>query len=1175
MADDAIGSLRINVSADLADLQEELAKIPALLSDAMAGISGAGTVGGDAFEATAALFASTGEAAAAAAPEIKNAGEAVAVAGKEAEEAKPGFDHLKESVNETGEGLVGLLEKLGLAVTVFETVKESLGAFSQIQDITTSFTLLAGSEEKSKAAMEELTALSDKLAVSTGTLLSTAQRLAPQFGVGTKFMTDALTAAADAAAATGRDFETVSQAIERVALTGQVSARQLNALGISMGDIATTMGLTVEQASEDMKKGALDATTDVQVLIDTIERRFPGAAELIAQNVSGQFQELKNQLHELAVGIGTELEPLATDLIAFAKSDVVPFIHNLVVAFGSLPEPIRNTAIEIAALATALKVSGAIGLLESLAAVAGTTAAVLVSAAAGFAATVYTIKGTVDSVKDSIESLKNQFGGTKKLIDDMMGATSSAGGIFSQFGFKVDPNAAASTEQAAAATGDYTNKLVAAEAAKKALAQASADLNQIDQLYAQFLKATYVPAILDVASAESNVASTYATYQAAVLALADTRSKIAAGNTSLHAQEQQEAQDVIAAANAYTQAGKDLTLSKTTQATVTRDLDSAEAAIAQATKSSYIPAILDHQTALDNIAAAERGQTDAIQAVRDAEQELQEAYAAATKDANGNIVASDAIKASEDGLAKTKVDLVAAEARLTQARKDATSSANTLAQITKDIDAAEKSAIQTKRLLAPAQTDVNAAVNDYMTALKSVSDASDIEAAAAVNLGNAWKTADPQKIADAEKNLRAAHEGVTVATTSLSAAQQVLTRDFSVTSDALDELKRHTEDYTDAQNRMVVELSSLGVPSLEALTMAANKSRDAYNDLVNSGVLNYTQALEASIKPQQDAINAATQMGQDTTDLRIKLDETTSALDRQSKGWYEVWVALNQVVTSDIDKTFGDILFNIGQVGTDLKKLGEDIVNTILNGIIKQALTPLIQEMDKLIVEGVQWLASLVGLVIPGLGGILGAGPQVAATTANTAALTANTAALGALSASMGGSAVAGAAGDVGGAVSGAGGAGGGIGGAIGAGLAPIMGIITGAITAVTGVISVFQNMHQETSLNAIELNTRLTAIAMEGAWQSGDHETIYFWTKLIEMHTHEMRDFNWTVLKPSLDIVSQYLSNISNLVNNLPQTLSNVFAFNITGTVNLDGQELFQSFVTFLAQSGQKIPQS
>src|SRR6185369_4489214 len=187
MADDAIGSLRINVSADLADLQEELAKIPALLSDAMAGISGAGTVGGDAFEATAALFASTGEAAAAAAPEIKNAGEAVAVAGKEAEEAKPGFDHLKESVNETGEGLVGLLEKLGLAVTVFETVKESLGAFSQIQDITTSFTLLAGSEEKSKAAMEELTALSDKLAVSTGTLLYTAQRLAPQFGVGTKF----------------------------------------------------------------------------------------------------------------------------------------------------------------------------------------------------------------------------------------------------------------------------------------------------------------------------------------------------------------------------------------------------------------------------------------------------------------------------------------------------------------------------------------------------------------------------------------------------------------------------------------------------------------------------------------------------------------------------------------------------------------------------------------------------------------------------------------------------------------------------------------------------------------------------------------------------------------------------------------------------------------------------
>lgn len=59
------------------------------------------------------------------------------------------------------------------------------------------------------------------------------------------------------------------------------------------------------------------------------------------------------------------------------------------------------------------------------------------------------------------------------------------------------------------------------------------------------------------------------------------------------------------------------------------------------------------------------------------------------------------------------------------------------------------------------------------------------------------------------------------------------------------------------------------------------------------------------------------------------------------------------------------------------------------------------------------------------------------------------------------------------GGVPGLGGVGSAAGAAAGMGFQAIAGIVTGAISAVTGVIGVFQSMHQETSLNAIEHNTR------------------------------------------------------------------------------------------------------
>ena len=137
--------------------------------------------------------------------------------------------------------------------------------------------------------------------------------------MGTKQLQDVLTASADAAAATGRSFDTIAQGLDRIAATGMVSTRQMVQFGVSMSDIAAQMGVSVDEAIKLLKKGGQDAQKDVEAVVGAIEEKFGGAAELIAQNLSGQFTNLKNELAFISEDLGTALAPLASDLIAGLK----------------------------------------------------------------------------------------------------------------------------------------------------------------------------------------------------------------------------------------------------------------------------------------------------------------------------------------------------------------------------------------------------------------------------------------------------------------------------------------------------------------------------------------------------------------------------------------------------------------------------------------------------------------------------------------------------------------------------------------------------------------------------------------------------------------------------------------------------------------------------------------
>ncbi len=338
----------------------------------------------------------------------------------------------------------------------------------------------------------------------------------------------------------------------------------------------------------------------------------------------------------------------------------------------------------------------------------------------------------------------------------------------------------------------------------------------------------------------------------------------------------------------------------------------------------------------------------------------------------------------------------------------------------------------------------------------------------------------------------------------------------------------------------------------------------------------------------------------------------------------------------------------VEQKASNFKKMGEGMVDVVTNRIIKDAMTPLLDALDKVIAKAVTALEKVTGIGVPSLpaGSVPGATPptlpsaggipgiptgtigsiptlpgpvtdigaigtgaigdtvatgdtlagigQSAADAATSASEAAGSAASAASSvadsveplttigqsasdaasaASDAASSTASAAGSVADSASSISSAS----GAIGASIAPLAGIVTGAISAVTGVIGVFQNMHQETSLNAIELNTRQTAILLgtQHADKTGfqDADNIKTWTKFGAVTTGEIKDALYSTIHPDLVGIWVDAGQIVQAIVNLPSTLKDIFT--VSGNVHLDGQELFQSFVTYLVNSGQKIPQS
>lgn len=281
------------------------------------------------------------------------------------------FDTANPSIEESGkaadDAAVGLKEMasalvaIGTALAItsgLETLaKDALEASDEVARTTISLTALTGSATQAAGEIQNLEDLANSDALSFPKLQQAAVSMTALLGPTTDVEKN-LRAIADGAAVMGTSIDAAAKKFDTIAEAGTASARALATLGLNLGDLAKAMnslGLAQDATADSAAKlfKALDISERVDVL-DTALAKFAGDAEKLAGTLSGQWTTLGNQIDQALRQIGDALTPLATQLLNFANTSVIPFIEDLIKDFQSLPEPVQNTAIALGVLVGSL-----------------------------------------------------------------------------------------------------------------------------------------------------------------------------------------------------------------------------------------------------------------------------------------------------------------------------------------------------------------------------------------------------------------------------------------------------------------------------------------------------------------------------------------------------------------------------------------------------------------------------------------------------------------------------------------------------------------------------------------------------------------------------------------------------------------------------------------------------
>ena len=375
-------------------------------------------------------------------------------------------------------------------------------------------------------------------------------------------------------------------------------------------------------------------------------------------------------------------------------------------------------------------------------------------------------------------------------------------------------------------------------------------------------------------------------------------------------------------------------------------------------------------------------------------------------------------------------------------------------------------------------------------------------------------------------------------------------RDISQQAKSIDDL---TREYGFLHDQQV-----LGIQDSETMARRALDVRIAYENVTRAvdgqgrAIYGLGTKRLAEIRMLQEQIREQQALGNNTTELQLKMGHLSEALARQNDGWVSTVRNMRSVASSGITQLTHDLIFQFDRLGDTAKRLGETLVTVFVDHIMQKALKPALDMMDNLIAKVGTFITDALGLG-GGKGGILGT--------------------------SVG--AAGGAAGTLGKAGSGIGAAASGLDNTLGAassatslaasGVAGIVGAAAGVVSAVSDVISNFQLARQEGTLNAIEQHTKVMAIVLAGIsapWEKAaeGQDTLFEAIKVarnvlvdklpwVVDFTHQTASSLKDFIQPNVALITASIKAIEQQIVSTPQVQqaasSNTVASSVTINVN------------------------
>jgi hypothetical protein len=392
-------------------------------------------------------------------------------------------------------------------------------------------------------------------------------------------------------------------------------------------------------------------------------------------------------------------------------------------------------------------------------------------------------------------------------------------------------------------------------------------------------------------------------------------------------------------------------------------------------------------------------------------------------------------------------------------------------------------------------------------------------------------------------------------------------RSMMATQDELDEsfqdFSLHLEGFlpdllaTSLEARSAIDTLTLGLNLTYFATERMKKEFENFGLSARDGIIDVAFAME-TLKGTGilGTINTMHELGQKSqmelrdiesraADLYLRLVELKApALD--IKRAYEAWgeasaraagltvehgqkaVSAWKQVGREIDSAMKHMARGIADIIVEGGKMGKVFVD-VAKQIAKAIIEIVILEAVKMLIRHLDFVTDRLGAIGKALKDWAGAAAEVTKTTAK----------------------IAGAAAPAATAAGGVGAGGGAAGGAAGGG--GLMSILTAAFTgisAVTGIIGMFQQMHQETSLNAIEWNTRKSSLHLEALLNNANQ----FWPAL-----KDLWGYMWNAQLPMLQAIDAKLYGGGGGVTTI--------TFNISESKS--ARETAQEVVTLLKRHG------